>query len=283
MAEATLGLQTQPTPILIFKGEGYEYWCIRMKTILRSRDLWETVETGISESGSDQNQVKAMKKKDALAMAIIQQVVHDQLFSRIAAATTAKETWDILRLEYQGDGQVKAVKLQGLRQDFEKLIMREEEKVEVYFSRVMAIVSQKRSYGEEVTDQSIVEKILRSLSPRYDYITSSMEAFQAFSEPRRGSFRSLARGRGRGAVRGRGRGCGRGLQCHECGKFGHLKRDCWYNEEAHANVAADPITSEEKKDDQHLLLTTNQEALTNDAFLLMAHQEDYSNSLWFID
>ncbi|XP_076906600.1 uncharacterized protein LOC143562770 [Bidens hawaiensis] len=78
-------------------------------------------------------------------------------------------------MEFQGDSQVKAVKLQKLRRDFENLNMREDEPVGEYFSCVMGIVSQKRAYGEAVADQTIVEKILRSLSPKFDYVVPSIE------------------------------------------------------------------------------------------------------------
>ncbi|KAD4386057.1 hypothetical protein E3N88_26226 [Mikania micrantha] len=243
MAEPTSALPTQPTPIPIFKGDGYDFWSIRMKTILRSRDLWDLVEAGINTAETDQARLKAAQKKDAHAMAIIQQAVHDQLFSRIAAANSAKETWEILKMEYQGDDQIKAIKLQGLRRDFENLLMKEDEAIGDYFSRVMTIVSQRRSYGELVTDQTIVEKILRSLTPRFDYIVPSIEvsndlsrlapvklmgslqshearinsrisnqtertegqALQVFQEPSRTNPASQFRGRGRGQSRGRGR------------------------------------------------------------------------------
>ncbi|XP_076919054.1 uncharacterized protein LOC143579708 [Bidens hawaiensis] len=167
MAEYTSMLPTALTPIPVFKGDGYEYWSIRMKTILRSRDLWDLVVTGFDKTEQDLNKLKAAQKRDAYAMAVIQQAVHDQLFSRVAAASTAKETWEILKMEFEGDSQVKSVKLQGLRRDFENLAMKEGELIGEYFGRVMAIVSQKRAYGEVITHQSIVEKILRSLTTFY--------------------------------------------------------------------------------------------------------------------
>ncbi|XP_076881046.1 uncharacterized protein LOC143529047 [Bidens hawaiensis] len=247
MADQTSNLPTAPTPIPVFKGGGYDHWSIRLKTILRSRDLWEFVENGVDESEKDAGKLRNLKKKDAHDMALIQQAVHDQLFSRIASANSAKESWEILKMEFQGDNQVKAVKLQGLRREFENLTMREGELVGDYFSRVMAIVRQKRSYGEEVADQVIFEKILQSLTPRFDFIVPSIEvsfdlsclspvklmgslqsqeerlnsrlnekvekneehALQVIQESNRPTFSSSPRGRGRGMYRGRG--CGRGL------------------------------------------------------------------------
>lgn len=35
--------------IPVFKGEGYEYWSIRMKTLLKSQDLWDFVEQGYAD------------------------------------------------------------------------------------------------------------------------------------------------------------------------------------------------------------------------------------------
>ncbi|XP_076932973.1 uncharacterized protein LOC143598710 [Bidens hawaiensis] len=108
-------------------------------------------------------------------MTIIQQGVHDSLFSRIAAAEIAKQTWEILQLEFQGDSQVQSVKLQGLQRAFENLNMKEDEVFGDYFLRVMNNIGQQRSYGEEIGDQKIVEKILKSLSPRFYYVIPSIE------------------------------------------------------------------------------------------------------------
>lgn len=78
---------TQPL-IPIFKSENYEFWSIRMKTLLKSQDLWEFVESGYTEPNVDavlttdeEPKLKEKRKKDAKALAIIQQAVHDTVFS----------------------------------------------------------------------------------------------------------------------------------------------------------------------------------------------------------
>ncbi|XP_076944988.1 uncharacterized protein LOC143615865 [Bidens hawaiensis] len=182
MADQTSTLPTAQTPIHVFKGEGYEYWCVRLKTVLRSRDLWDFVTDGYDDAEKDSGKLKNSQKRDAHAMAIIQQVVHDQLFSRIAAASTAKEVLEILKMEFQGDSQVKAIRLQGLRRDFENLAMKETEGIGEYFGRVMTLVSQKRAYGETIPDQTIVEKVLRSLMPKFDYVVPSIEVGHDLSQ-----------------------------------------------------------------------------------------------------
>ncbi|XP_076955396.1 uncharacterized protein LOC143630212 [Bidens hawaiensis] len=183
MAENSVLPTSYPNPIIpVFKGEGYEHWSLRMKTILRSHELWDVVYLGVTAVNDASQDRRESRKKDALAMSLIQQGVHDHLFSRIAAAEYAKDTWEILQVEFQGDSQVQSVKLQSLRRDFENLGMKDDEAIGDYFSRVMDNVGRQRSYGEEVIDQKIVEKIFRSLSPKYDYVIPSIEVVFDMSE-----------------------------------------------------------------------------------------------------
>ena len=73
----------------IFKGEGYELWSICLKTLLKSQDLWDLVERGYADP-DEESRLRENKKKDSKALVIIQQVVHDFIFTRISAATTSK-------------------------------------------------------------------------------------------------------------------------------------------------------------------------------------------------
>ncbi|VFQ89837.1 unnamed protein product [Cuscuta campestris] len=88
--------------IPIFKGEGYEYWSIRMKTLLKSQDLWDFVELGYADP-DEANKLRENKKKDSKALAIIQQAVHDNVFSRIATTTNSKQAWENPRILGSGD------------------------------------------------------------------------------------------------------------------------------------------------------------------------------------
>ena len=89
----------------IFTGEKYEFWIIKMKTLFKSQEVWEPVEEGfVHLVGSDEEaeKLKETKKKDAKALFLIQQEVHDTIFSRIAAETTSSQAWKILKKEFQG-------------------------------------------------------------------------------------------------------------------------------------------------------------------------------------
>lgn len=53
--------------------------------------------------------------------------------------------------------------------------MKETESVDQFMSQVMEVVNQLRAHGEEVTDQKVVEKILRSLPSIYDMLVTAIE------------------------------------------------------------------------------------------------------------
>lgn len=172
MANTNAMASTQPL-IPVFKCDGYQFWSIRMMTLLRSKDLWEQVEKGYQTEDEDVR-LRENKKKYAKALALIQQVVHDSMFSRIAAGSMAKEPWTVLREEFHGDSKVVVIRLQSLRREFENLAMREDESIANFMSNCMDIVSKMRSYGVTISDQTVVEKVLRSLLEKLDHVVASI-------------------------------------------------------------------------------------------------------------
>ena len=53
--------------------------------------------------------------------------------------------------------------------------MRHNEAVQNYISRMMAVINQMRAFGYKITDQTVVVKVLRSLTPRFDYVVAAIE------------------------------------------------------------------------------------------------------------
>jgi hypothetical protein len=178
----TSNLNWSSVQVPIFSGENYEFWCIKMKTLFVSIDLWDMVESGyqMPESTSSlteaqQKELKENKGKDAGALGMIQRGVSETIFPRIMGATRAKEAWNILQEEFQGDKKVRAFKLQTLRRDFENMRMKENESVKDYSTRFLELVNQMKAYGENMTDRRIVEKILISLSEKFDPMVAVIE------------------------------------------------------------------------------------------------------------
>lgn len=54
-------------------------------------------------------------------------------------------------------------------------MMENGESIADFLSRAVAIVNKIRSCGEKVTDQTIVEKIPRSLTPKFDHVVAAIE------------------------------------------------------------------------------------------------------------
>jgi hypothetical protein len=84
-----------------------------------------------------------------------------------------------------GVSRIKKIRLQTLRRQFQNLQMKESEKVKDYFSRVIEVVNQMRTYGKDIHDQKIVEnfrrkkiveKFLMSLPEKYEYIVAAIES-----------------------------------------------------------------------------------------------------------
>lgn len=97
-------MSSQPSSIPLFEGENYDFWCVKMKTLFMSQDVWDLVENGFDEPDKvitltpvEKDQLKELKKMDAKALLFIQQGVVNNLFPRIMRALKAKEAWDILQ------------------------------------------------------------------------------------------------------------------------------------------------------------------------------------------
>jgi gag-polypeptide of LTR copia-type len=84
------------------------------------------VNNGVPDSDPNQQE---NEREDARALFYIQLAVYDIIFSRIAAATNAKKAWTTLKIAFQGSTRVMAIKLQGLRRDFETLQINKEETI----------------------------------------------------------------------------------------------------------------------------------------------------------
>ncbi|XP_020242592.1 uncharacterized protein LOC109820805 [Asparagus officinalis] len=114
-------------------------------------------------------------KRDAKALFFIQQYVHELVFAKIVAAETANEAWSTLKTAFQGSSKVVAIKLQGLRREFETLNMKQGESVQSFFTQVTTIVNQIRSCGEDLPEKTVVMKVLRSLTTKFDHVVATIK------------------------------------------------------------------------------------------------------------
>ncbi|XP_028099711.1 uncharacterized protein LOC114299219 [Camellia sinensis] len=156
-----------------------------MQILLTSQDLWELVDRGYDEPATledegnlNETQMTALKdsrKRDKKALYLLYQGIDESSFEKISTTTTSKEAWSILRNLHCRIEKTIRVRLQVLRGEFEMLYMNGNESISEYFNRTLTIVNKMRRYGEKMESLQVIEKILRSLSPKFEHVVVAIE------------------------------------------------------------------------------------------------------------
>lgn len=238
-----------------------------MENFLRSKELWSLVEEGIPTpaigtspaSEAQRKTVEEAKLKDMKAKNYLFHAIGREILETILDKGTSKAIWCSMKQKFQGSTKVKRAQLQALRREFELLAMKEGEKVDSFVGRTLTVVNKMKSNDEKIEQSTVVSKILRSLTPNFNYIVCSIEESNDLShlsiDELHGSLLvheqrmqgqqeeehvlkvaqedRYGRGRGRGVFRG-GRGRGRGrqplnkalIECFKCHKLGHFQDEC---------------------------------------------------------
>ncbi|XP_050916184.1 uncharacterized protein LOC127131298 [Lathyrus oleraceus] len=145
-----------PTNLPILDSKNYDKWCKQMKVLFDYQDVLYVITTGVTPL-----------VEEATA-------AYDN-FEKVGDCDSAKQAWGILEKAYAGADKVKVVRLQTHKRQFELLQMEEKETVNNYVTRVTRLVNQMKSCGEAISEQNIVSKVLRSLTPRFDNIVVAIE------------------------------------------------------------------------------------------------------------
>jgi len=263
-----------------FDGD-YDHWSLIMENILRSKEYWSVIQSGFKEpkgneviDAAQQKAIDDARLKDLKAKNYLFQSIDKSILKTITQKETAKQLWDSMKVKCQGSARVKRAQLQRLRRTFETLEMKSGEGVSGYFARVMSIANDMRNCGEDMPDVKIVEKILRSLTEKFNFVVCSIkeskdidkltvdelqasllvheqkvvekrseeQVLQVMNEPRN----AQGRGRGifqRGRIYSRGRGRARpfvnrsAINCFRCGQQGHYQFECSSSEKGVVNYA----------------------------------------------
>ncbi|GAU38465.1 hypothetical protein TSUD_151880 [Trifolium subterraneum] len=171
----------------ILDGKNWDTWIKQMKVIFIVQEADEQVNTvpdPLPAKATEQQRTtfREAQKKDSKTLFLIHQCVDSKVFEKIADATTSKDAWDILQKSYGGDAKVKKVKLQALKRQFELLEMKNDEAVAEYFTRVETLTNQMKNCGSTLIEEEMVEKILRTLTHKFDHIVVTIEQTKDLSE-----------------------------------------------------------------------------------------------------
>ncbi|CAL1376903.1 unnamed protein product [Linum trigynum] len=157
-----------------------------MEPIFISQDLWDIVQDGYESpqeddedskkrSGKQTKEYKENAKQNASALRIIQQAVSKSIYPRIYGIKKAKEAWDVLREQVQGSEKAISIRRQSLWLQFDNLMMKETDTIKDFHSRVTETVNQIKATGDVMEERKVVERILRSLSSKFEHIVAVIE------------------------------------------------------------------------------------------------------------
>ncbi|XP_047943636.1 uncharacterized protein LOC125190382 [Salvia hispanica] len=180
---ATLNMVQPQIPKL--EKHNYGNWSIQMRVLLQSQELWDIVQDGYTEPASQEaedaltnnqkNALRVARKRDKKALFNIYQGIDETTFEKVSAATTSKQAWEILKNAFTGVDKAIRVRLQILRGEFESLAMSETESILDYFTRTLVIVNQIKRQGENIEDVRVIEKVLRSLTLKFEHVVAAIE------------------------------------------------------------------------------------------------------------
>ncbi|KAM7507347.1 hypothetical protein LguiA_017800 [Lonicera macranthoides] len=170
-----------------FDGNNFQYWKVRMSAFLQALgdEVWFMVEAGYTPptktvgTGTDAKiepkplaewtaVEKSSSQSNSKGRNAIFMAVGESEFKRISTCKSSKEAWDILIKAHEGDEKVKQSKVQMLVNQFNTLMMDENEKYDDFYLRLTDLVNKLGANGIKYSDSEIVLKILRSLTDKFE-------------------------------------------------------------------------------------------------------------------
>lgn len=208
--------------------DNYATWEQRMKYLLITRGLWTAV---ASNGGVDPD-------TDQKALALIGLYVKEHHLTALKRCKTAREAWQQLEAVYQAKSNAR--KLQ-LKRELAQLKMGTAEPLTKFVARAIDIQDQLRAAGHEISDQEVAWAVLAGLPPQYDMMATVLTATekdlrlddilpkllqvelqrQKFELPDEKALMAKNPGGRRSGQR-----AGYSVTCYQCGKTGHMRRDC---------------------------------------------------------
>ena len=166
----------------LFNRNNLIFWKKRMRSYLQSLgvDVWAIFEGGYRYPAAVPTYPTEKKNYESNVKAVnaLMGSLTEFEFVKVMQLNTTKEIWDKIILIYEGDAKVKSAKLQTLRIEYENLKMHSDESIASFFLQLDDVVNRMRNLGETITESTLVEKILRSLTAKFESKVFALEEKQ---------------------------------------------------------------------------------------------------------
>ena len=115
-----------------FDGTNYSLWAMRMRFYMKGLHLWNHTqgEVVVPELTGNPTVAAIKRHEDMLARAnravsTLHSAMSDAILSRLLSCETAKEIWDKLKAEFEGDDCSKELQVLNLKAEFETMEMQD--------------------------------------------------------------------------------------------------------------------------------------------------------------
>ncbi|XP_013665229.1 uncharacterized protein LOC106369652 [Brassica napus] len=143
----------------------YTVWSMKMKIALKVSEVWEVIDPGTKD-----------ENKNNIAIAFLFQSIPEALILQVGEIDTSKGVWNAIKARHVGAERVKEVTLQTLMAEFDRLNMKDRDKIDSFVVKLFEIYSKSASLGELIEEPKLVKKFLKSLPrKKYIHIVASLE------------------------------------------------------------------------------------------------------------
>ncbi|GJU03628.1 retrovirus-related pol polyprotein from transposon TNT 1-94 [Tanacetum coccineum] len=156
----------------------------RFETYVKSKDLdlWHAITNGdfqpiiqnpktkldeVVPFAKQTDELKRRLAKNNKAKMVIYNAFPRKEYERIFMCNTAKDIWKTLLITHQGNNQVKNNKIDLLVQQYEQIIISEDESIDSAFARFNTIITSLKALDEGYSSKNYVRKFLRALYPKW--------------------------------------------------------------------------------------------------------------------
>src|SRR3954463_16352916 len=162
----------------VFDGENFKYWKDKLESYFLGldADLWDLLLDGykhpvkatgvrLTRSEMTDDQKKQFKNHHKSMTVLLNAISHSE-YEKISNRETAHDIYESLKMNHEGNTQVKETKALALIQKYDAFKMEDVENIETMFSRFQTLTAGLRVLDKGYTKVDHVKKIVRSLPIR---------------------------------------------------------------------------------------------------------------------